>query len=318
MRWGIMGPGNIIKRVSKSFDVLENHSIYAIGSRSSKRAEAAAELYGAVKYYGSYNELVDDKDVDAIYIATPHPQHIDCAILALEAGMPVLCEKPITINADEARKMAACAKKNGVFLMEAMWSRFFPVTLKAKSWIAEGLIGDVRQVWVDFGGLSPFDPQSRIFNPDLAGGALLDVGIYTVSFVSNIMNGVQPEIIKSIADIGSTGVDEQNAVIFGYSNGQLAMLSSAVRTTTDHTAIIYGTKGSIEIKNFWHPVRAVLKVSGQETEYVNKSEAEGFEYEIEEVERCLKAGLLESPLMTWKESIDIMETMDKIKADWDK
>nr|MDD6335796.1 Gfo/Idh/MocA family oxidoreductase [bacterium] len=314
MRWGIIGTGSIVRRISKSFEAVDGPTIYAIASHSQERAQWAANTYGAKRGYGSWEELVCDPDVEVVYVATPHHEHLPATLLALEHGKPVLCEKPFAMNAAQAQEMIACAKKRGLFLMEAMWTRFLPVMQQVKTWIAEGKIGQVRQVMADFGYRSPIDSASRIFNAAMGGGAMLDVGVYPVSLAMWLLDGV-PSQIKTVSDIGQTGVDEQCGVLLGYPDGAFAMCSGAIRTDTVQQAMIYGTHGYISIPSFWNASEATLVTADGGRQSVSAHmKAEGFEYELLAVEACLSAGKTQSEIMPWEDTLRVMRVLDIIRG----
>jgi len=313
-KWGILGTGNIAHRFAKGLSVISDAELIAVGSRSSERADKFASEFHIPHRHGSYFGLANDPDVDVVYVATPHPFHREHSILCLRAGKAVLCEKPLAINAQEAREMVECARESGQFLMEAMWTRFLPVIVKVREWLADGAIGEVRMLTADFGFRSGWNPEGRLLNPKLAGGALLDVGIYTVAMASMVFSG-PPSRIVSMVHVGETGVDEQSAMILGYDAGQLALLSCAVRTSTPQEARIMGTEGSIHIPNFWHATSAKLYAAGKDAAQVDMPfEGNGYNYEAVEVMRCLRAGKLESDIMPLDESLSIMATMDQIRA----
>lgn len=316
IKWGILGPGSIAHKFATGFGGVEDGELYAVGSRSIDKANEFADEYDIPQRYGSYKELVSDPDVDAIYIATPHPFHKEHTLLCLNAGKAVLCEKPIAVNAAEVEEMVECARKNNVFLMEAMWTRFLPIYDQIEEWLDQGLIGDVRILTGDFGFRAGINPEARLFNPDLAGGALLDVGVYLISLASLIMKDT-PSNIASMAHLGETGIDEQSSMILGYDEGQMAILHSAIRTNTKHDACIVGTKGSIEIPSFWNATSAILKVDGEEDKLVDIPHlANGYCFEIREVNKCIKDNKIESDRMPWEESISVMRTADELRAQW--
>jgi dihydrodiol dehydrogenase / D-xylose 1-dehydrogenase (NADP) len=313
-KWGILGPGAISQAFVSDLKLLEEAELYAVGSRSLEKAQSYAKEYSIPKAYSSYEELTQDPEVEIIYIATPHPFHKEWAIKCLEAGKAVLCEKPITINAEDAKEIYDAAKKNNAFFMEAMWTRFLPVMVKVREWIRSGAIGEIRMVKADFGFRANIDPEGRLFNPELAGGALLDVGIYPISFAYMIF-GKSPVEIISTAHLGETGVDEQGASIFKYDTGELAILDSSIRTSTLSEACILGTKGNIKIPSqFWRAKAAILNVEGEESLiYEDNRNSIGYYFEAKEVMECLSKGLKESPVITLEESLDIMKTMDTIR-----
>lgn len=308
--WGILGAGSIAGRFVTDLKNLPDARPVAVGSRSADKAAQFAERFGIERSYGSYAEMVADSQVDVVYVATPHPFHKEHTVLCLDGGKAVLCEKPMGVNAAQVRAMVERARQKGAFLMEAMWSRFNPVMVQVRQWLAEGRIGEVRMLTADFGFRTGWNPEGRLLNPLLAGGALLDVGVYVVALASLVLGG-RPEVILASAHLGETGVDEQTAMVFRYAGGQLALLSCAVRTNTPQEARIDGTAGSIHIPAFWHAPSATLRMHGQEpVEFVGPS---GYHYEAAEVMACLRQGRVESALMPLDESVTIAETMDQVR-----
>lgn len=312
-KWGILGPGTITHKFSADLKLLEQAELYAVASRSIEKAQDYASKYNIPKAYGSYEELINDPEVEIIYISTPHPFHKEWAVKSLEAGKAVLCEKPITVNAFDAVEIYEAARKNNTFFMEAMWTRFLPVMVKVREWTGSGVIGEVRMLKADFGFRADINPDGRLFSPNLAGGALLDVGIYPVSFAYMVF-GKKPVGIVSSAHLGETGIDEQGASIFKYDNGEMAILESAVRTTTPNEAYILGTKGNIKIPQFWCAKSATLNIDGEKSiVYEDNRTSTGYNFEASEVMRCLSLGEKESPIITLEESLEIMKTMDTIR-----
>lgn len=315
LRWGIIGPGNIAKRFATGLKALPDARIIAIGSRTPGKADTFAGEFDVPHRHDSYQALVSDPDVDAVYVATPHPYHREHSLLALQAGKPVLCEKPFTINANEAGEIVRVAREKKVFAMEAMWSRFFPLMTRVRELLQSGAIGEVRMLQADFGFRSGVNPEGRLFKPALGGGALLDVGVYTVSLASMLLG--TPDRITALATMGETGVDEQSAMLFGYSNGAIALLSTAIRTNTPHEATIIGTDGYLKIhRSWWTPKTMTLTKNGKEEVIEVPFEGNGFHYEAAEVARCLRAGKLESDVMPLDESLSVMKTMDEVRAQW--
>jgi predicted dehydrogenase len=317
IRWGIIGCGLIASKFAEGLKCVDDAQLLAVGSRSKEKAEDFASGFGAERAYGSYEQLAADPDLDVVYIATPHPFHMKNTLLCIENGKAVLCEKPFAMNAAQSSRMIDAARLKKVFLMEAMWTRFIPATVRVRELIAEGTIGWVRALQADFGYRSEFDPASRIFAKELGGGALLDVGIYPVSFASMIF-GRAPEQIAGLAELGKTGVDEQAAVVFTYDQGELAVVSTAVRTDMPGDAVIMGTSGMIRLHYpFWRSKRITI-VNRDRNESVIEMlyESNGYDYEAREVHKCLREGVLESNIMSLDESLAIMETMDKIRAQW--
>ena len=320
-RWGILSTGWIAKKFAEGLSVLPDAEIVAVGSRAQEPADAFGDEYGVPHRHASYEALVADPDVDVIYIGTPHPFHKENAILSLEAGKAVLLEKPFTINAGEAKEVIALARKKGLFLMEAMWSRYIPIIVKLRELLAKGAIGEVCMVTADLGFRREPDPTSRLFAPELGGGALLDVGIYPISFASMVLG--TPSRIVSLAHFGQTGVDEQAGVVFGYEGEQLAILHTALRTSTTIEATVMGTKGKIRVHSPWYyGTTLTLSIEERDDKVISDEvislpyEGNGYNFEAAEVNECLRAGKLESDVMPLDETLAIMQTLDTIRAQW--
>ena len=313
-KWGILAPGNIANKFAQGLASIPNAVLYAVGSRDLARAQNFADKHGFQKAYGSYEELAADPDVDIIYVAPPHPQHAEAAALCLNNKKAVICEKPFAANAAQASKMIECARRNNVFLMEAMWTRFLPSICKVRELIAAGAIGGVRHVSADFCFRAGVDPNGRLFAPAAAGGSLLDVGVYNVSFCSMIY-GKQPDVIHSYMNIGSTGVDETASVLFGYDGGQSALTLSAIRLNTPQDASIYGEEGYIKIPGYWCGDTVILSNKDGAQEFKMPFGDGGFQFEALEAMACLDKGLLESPVIPLDESLAVIETLDKIRSD---
>ncbi len=314
-RWGILGAGNIARKFVTGVKALEDHEVIAVGSRQQATADKFADEFDIPHRHASYEALASDPEVDAIYVATPHPMHKENTLLCLRGGKAVLCEKPFTINAAETQEIIAEARQRKIFLMEAMWTRYIPIVQEAHRLVKEGAIGAVRMVTADFGYRSGFRPESRAFDPALGGGALLDVGIYPLSLAAMFLG--TPDRISSLANLGQTGVDEESAFILGYPTGAMAVLYSAVRTSTPQDAVIMGETGMIRIHPpFWIPKTLTLTVAGKAQEIEIPYVANGYNYEAAEVANCVRAGKLESAIMPLDESLSIMQTMDAIRAQW--
>jgi predicted dehydrogenase len=319
IRWGILATGNIAHQFARGLAVLPDAELVAVGSRSQESADAFGEEFGVPHRHAGYEALAADPDVDAVYVSTPHPFHHANTLLCLNAGKHVLCEKPFAMNAEQAREMIATARAQSRFLMDAVWTRFLPAMVKARELLAEGAIGDVRMLLADFGFRSQFNPKARLFNPELGGGALLDVGIYTVQLASMVMGGPPTEIAAKAA-LGETGVDEQTALTLKYGDGQLAQLSCAVRTATNQEAWIYGTEGRIHLHTpWWRGTQLTLWQAGGPAEGATFDlpfEGNGYNYEASEVMRCIREGRLESDVMPLDETLQLMETLDAARAQW--
>jgi predicted dehydrogenase len=316
IRWGILGTGFIAKKFAEGLSVLKDVELVAVGSRAQATADAFGGEFKVPHRHVSYEALAEDPDVDVVYVATPHSLHRENSILCLEAGKPVLCEKPFTINATEAQAVIALAREKGLFLMEAMWTRFLPIIVKVRELLAAGAIGEVHMLHADFGFRAELDPKSRLFNPHLGGGALLDVGIYPVSLASMIFG--PPSRIVSMAHLGQTGVDERAAVILGYDAGQLAVLSTAIRTDTPIEAVLMGSEGQIRIHSPWfHGTELTLSAKSRKDKTIRLPyKGNGYTHEAIEVMRCLREGRRESGVMPLDETLAITKTLDAIRAQW--
>ncbi len=311
--WGILGAGNIAHSFSKDLKLVPQGRLIAVASRSLERAKAFAAGYDAPFSFGSYEELFNCKEVDVIYIATPHMNHAELSIAAMKAGKHVLCEKPAGVNKSQVLAMVAAAKKHNVFFMEALWSRFNPTILKVKELVDNGTIGEIGYLHADFAfyGLDR-DINGRLLNPHLAGGSLLDIGIYPI-FLSYLLMGM-PKEIKASANFYKTGVEVQTSMIFKYSASQ-AILYSGLTSGSEMKAQITGDKGSIFIHPRWHETTGyTLEKDGETTVHEIGKLGKGYTYEIVEVQKCLSQKMLESKLWSHKNSLDLIELMDTVRA----
>jgi predicted dehydrogenase len=316
IRWGILGTGVIAHKFALGLKFVPDTELIAVGSRTSTAANAFADRFNVSHRHDSYEALAHDPDVDVIYVSTPHSLHKDNSLLCLNAGKAVLCEKPFTINAAEAEVVINLARQKRLFLMEAMWTRFIPAVVRVRQMITAGTLGEIRMLVADLGFRADFDPQHRLFDPALGGGALLDVGVYTVSFASMLFG--PPTRITGLAHLGETGVDEQSAFLLGYGQGQLAILYNAISTDTPTEALVIGTQGRVKLHTpMYCPPQLTLSLSGREDEVIDMPyEGNGYNYEAIEVMNCLRAGKLESDLMPLDETLAIMRTMDQIRTQW--
>ncbi len=317
IHWGIIGCGGIAAKFAEGLKVLGDAELTAVGSRTEDKARAFAKKHNAKRAHGSYEQLAKDPGVDVVYVATPHPFHMENTLLVLDSGKAVLCEKPFAMNARQAERMIDAAKKANVFLMEAMWTRFIPLTVEIRQLIEKSAIGRLRFFQADFGYATDRGTEGRALNRHLGGGALLDVGIYPISFASMLF-GSQPEKISSHTHIGTTGVDEQSAYLFTYDDDQLAVLSAAVTTQTPGRAVIAGTNGMIKIHPPFYRAEKATLITGDNKETVIEKplESNGYNYQAAEVHDCLRRGKLQSEIMPLAESLAIMQTMDKIRQQW--
>lgn len=316
IRWGILSTGNIARQFARGLEALPDAELVAVGSRAQESADAFGDEFDVPHRHASYKALANDSEVDVIYIGTPHPYHLENTLLCLDAGKAVLCEKPFAINVTEAKAMVDLARERGVFLMEAMWSRFLPAIVKVRELLDEGVLGEIRMFTGDFGFNARPNPEHRLFNPAMGGGALLDVGIYPISFASLIFG--EPESIVSMAHIGETGVDEEASILLGYRDGQTANCYTAIRLNTPNAASIIGREGRIDIHpRFWYATDFTLHLNGKEpVEYHLPYEGNGYNYEAIEVGNCLREHKLESSVIPLDETLQIMQTLDDIRAQW--
>ncbi len=317
IRWGILGTGRIASKFALGLSFCDDAELTAVGSRAQTTADEFADRWNVRHRHASYAALADDPDVDVVYVATPHVFHKENSILCLEAGKAVLCEKPLTINARQAEDVIACARQHGLFLMEAMWTRFLPATCKLRELLADGAVGEVRIVKADFCFRTEWNPQGRLLNPELGGGALLDVGIYPVSLASMVLGG-PPAEIASMGHIGETGVDEQGAIILGYDGGRLAVLTCGMQAGMPHEAYIVGTEKWIRVHApFWRSGALTIGAAEREEQTLDLPfEGNGYECEAAELMSCVRAGRLESDIMPLDESLSTMRTLDQIRAQW--
>lgn len=315
MKIGILGAGNIAENMANTLNGMEDAEFYAIGSRSQEKAEQFAKKFGAEKAYGSYEELVRDPEVELVYIATPHSHHYEHAKLCVEHGKPVLCEKAFMANAKQAREIYELAEEKKVFITEAIWTRYLPSRKMIDEVIASGEIGEVTFVSANLG--YDIREKDRLMKPELAGGALLDVGIYPLTFISMVLGNDIQEIISTCTKTES-GVDEQNAMIFKYENGVMATAHSGMLAGTEQYGIVYGTKGYLIAENINNVTG--IKVYTKERDLVKElkvpKQITGFEYQVRAAMKAIREGRLECEEISHAESICMMELMDKLRAAW--
>ena len=313
IRWGILGTGEIARTFTGDLRHL-GHDVVAVGSRAKETAEEFAGAFGIGSAYGSYEELAADDRVDVVYVATPHNVHHPAARLCLEAGRAVLVEKPLTTNAADAEDLVALARDRGLFAMEAMWTRFNPLVMRLRELVADGAIGDVTAVYADFAEAVGFDPEHRLWAPGLAGGALLDLGVYPVSFASMLLG--EPSAVQAVATTAPTGVDASTGIVLGHASGAIAVLHCGFLGTSPQSATVIGTAGRIEVGGaFWVPTTMTVRRAGAEPEtHTLDLNGDGYTYQAEEVVRCLEAGLTESPGMPLDETVSVMRTLDAIAS----
>lgn len=312
-RWGILGSGGIARRFSEDLAHLEGHVVAAVGSRTQKSAEEFAALFPGCIPFASYEELVE-ADVDAIYVATPHPMHRENALLAMKAGKPVLCEKAFTVNAAEARELIAYSQTHHIPLMEAMWTRFLPHIQAIKELIHTGALGEIHSVVADHGQYIPYSRAARLWEPELGGGALLDLGIYPLT-IANVVLGA-PESITAVATLTDKKVDLNTSMILTYQSGAHATLSCTMGARGSVSAMIAGDKARLELDDYFYAPTSYRLITreGEVIEFPKNYEGNGLREEAAEFARVVRSGEIESPLMTHATSLLMMEQMDEIRS----
>jgi predicted dehydrogenase len=315
VRFGVVGTGWIASAFTTDLTLLDEAVVSAVGSRSRASADRFGDQHGIGRRHASYAELVADPEVDVVYVATPHPGHHDAAMLAIDAGKAVLVEKPFTMDALEAADLVEAARRKGVFLMEAMWSRFLPHLARVREVLAAGTLGEVVTVTADHGQWFVADPEHRVFAPALGGGALLDLGVYPVSLASMVLGA--PDVVTARSSKAFTGVDAQTSVILDYPGGAQAVLTTTLLARSPTRAAIIGTDARIEIDPVWYQPSSFTVISRDDQVLERYDEAavghEGLRHQAAEVVRCLRAGLTESPTLPLDETLAVMRTMDEIR-----
>jgi predicted dehydrogenase len=314
IRWGILATGRIAAAFVEDLRLLPDASVAAVGSRSVEAARRFADAHGITRAYGSWAELVADPEVDVVYVATPHSAHHAATLACLRAGKPALTEKPLTLDAAQASELVDLARAKGLFLMEAMWTRCFPALAHARRLVDDGVIGRVTTVHADFGAYTTEEPTHRLLARELGGGALLDLGVYPVTLAQVFLGA--PDSVRAWADLGAEGTDRNTAMILGYRSGALASLTCSLVGTTPTTAVVTGTAGRIEFPgDFYRPDRLTVHRGAERQVVLLPHEGRGYQFEAAEVHRCLRAGLTESPLVPHADSLAVMRTLDRIRAE---
>lgn len=312
---GIIGAGWIAEKMAEELAPLEDYCVYAIASRSIEKAKEFAGRWNIPKAYGSYEDMVKDNDVDLVYIATPHSHHFPHAMLALNAGKPVLVEKAFTANAAEAEELIETARSKGLFITEAIWTRYMPLSHKIKEIMESGIIGKPRVITATLCYMMEF--KERILRPDLCGGALLDLGVYALNFARMYFG---TDIVRTVSNchMGPTGIDLQECISLSYADGKMANLQAGTLCLNDRQGIINGTEGYIRVDNINCPeVVEVYRNYELVERYVKPEDmVNGYEYQVIEARRCIEAGLPESPMMPHQETLDIMKQMDGLRKEW--
>ena len=313
VRWGIIGTGKIARAFANALKEVPGAVLAGVASRSQDKADAFGQEFGARASYGSYEALAQAADIDLVYVGTPHPQHADNALMALRAGKGVLCEKPFTMNLREAEQVVTLARSKRLFLMEAMWTRYLPAYLEVKRILASGEIGTPRQIVADFGFAASFGPEHRVFNPELGGGALLDLGIYPLSVAAGLLGPVLE--VRAQAQMGPTGVDVQTGFMLKHAGGGMSVCSCSFLARSPAELTVSGELGQVRMNTMFHRATSVtVKLAdGSERTIETPYLGNGYVHEIIEAQRCWREGQLESPAMPLEETLALMGVMDEIR-----
>lgn len=313
-KWGIIGPGGIAQQFAEALAGSEKGVLHAVASRNKQRGEEFANRFGASVVYDNYQALTEDADIDFIYVATPHSHHLSAAKICLEAGKHVLLEKPLTVNAQQTEQLIQLSKKNNVVFQEAMWSRFMPCYSQIKQWLDQKEIGELQYITSQIGFAFSDRTDHRLLNPDLAGGAILDLGVYSIS-ISQFLLGEYPESIQAMADMDTVNVDRNTMVNMRYPSGAISQFTCTIAGECSNQMSLHGTKGSIVIPSFfWNGTKALMLKDNQvvkELDFTHR--INGFEYQIEGAMNCLEQGLLCASVMNHQDSLNVMQTMDEVR-----
>ena len=311
IRWGVVGPGRIAENVVRDFAEVDGARVTAVASRSADRARQFADRHGIERAHGCYADVLADPGVDVLYVATPHPQHHAVALAALRAGKALLVEKAFTATLAGAREVVELSRETGVFTMEAMWTRFQPAVVRLRELVAEGAIGEVRSVQADLGVQRDFDPADRLFARELGGGALLDLGVYVVSFAQMVLG--TPDSVTATGSRFETGVDAEASLLLGYADGRSATLMTSLRNALPGQARVFGTAGWIDVlPRFHHPQTIVLHRPGADPEPITRPQlGTGYAHELIEVTECLRAGRSESAVMPLADTLAVQDVLEQ-------
>jgi predicted dehydrogenase len=311
IRWGIVGPGRIADLLVRDFAVVEGARAVAVASRSLARAEDFARRHGIERAHGSYAAILADPGVDVLYIATPHPQHHAIALGGLRAGKALLVEKAFTATLAGTREVVDLARTSGRFVMEGMWTRFQPAVVRLRELIADGAIGEVRSVQADLGVQRTYEPTDRLFDLALGGGALLDLGVYVVSFAQMLLG--TPDSVTATGSLFDTGADAEATLLLGWADGRSATLTTSLRCALPGQARVFGTAGWIDVlPRFHHPDTIVLHRTGHEPETITRPHrGGGYAHELVEVTGCVRAGATESAVMPLSDTLAVQEVLER-------
>ncbi|MGB2955319.1 MAG: Gfo/Idh/MocA family oxidoreductase [Anaerolineales bacterium] len=318
MKWAILGTGKIATRFAEALNnIPKKVELLAVGSRKKETGDAFGDKFNIPRRYTNYEDVATDPDVDIIYIGTPGVYHLRDVTMSLNHGKHVLCEKAFAINAKQAKAMIDLAREKNLFLMEAMWTRFFPVHVRIRELLSDNAIGTPNGITINFLAKPPFDLNNRFFDLNLGAGVLLDTASYGVSWASSLFG--EPDAVTGLASFGESGADYQTSLVLRYSKGQLVCLMSSQISYDDKDAVLFGEKGKIVVHSPWYkPVEMTLHQEGKEPELISLplDGYNGYEYEAMEVMNCIKAGKTESAIMPLDETLSIMKTLDAVREQW--
>ncbi len=314
INWGIIGLGNIARSFANDFKYTKGGRLLGAASRSLEKSQRFCAEYEIPKAYGSYTELINDKEIDALYIATPHNLHFELSLQAIRAGKAILCEKPITTSENDLLILQKEAQSHKTYLMEAMWTYFLPPILKVQKWIQEGRIGNLKYIRADFAFKAEYNPESRLFSPELAGGALLDIGIYPIA-LSLLLTGSEPDGMHVFSTKAGTGVDMEETMVFEYTDGIKANLYASLENRSPFDALIVGTEGYIKIPDFFKSKEcALFKEESLIEKYTDDRKSIGYNYEIDAVHQDLQIGAIESTIMPLGTSLQLQRIMEEVRS----
>jgi predicted dehydrogenase len=313
IRWGVLATGGIASRFAEDLRLVPDARAVAVASRTPEAAARFAQTHGIDRTYGSWQALAEDPEVDIVYVGTPHVAHHQAAKLMLTHGKAVLCEKPVTINADQAHDLVDTARANNVFFAEALWTRTIPAVLRMMELIKDGAIGEVGMVTADFSRHTDVEPGHRLRDPRLGGGALLDLGVYPIGFAQMVLG--DPAGVQAVAKLSPEGVDQTAGVLLTYPNGATAMATCSLAVDGSTTATVSGTDGRIDLPpGFHNPSELTLHRDGSDQRETYAYEGNGLRFQAIEAGRCLREGLIESPLLPLADTLTVMRTMDRARV----
>ena len=318
IRWGIWGTGHIANKVASDFEHAGGAIVHAVASRSGERARLFAAQVGAARWHEGLDALLRDKEVEVVYVATPHHLHLDDCLACIEAGKAVLCEKPFALNEGQARRMVDAARSRGVFCMEAMWTRFLPAVVEAKRLVASGELGSVRMVQGNFAHPATEAPESRLFSLGRGGGALLDIGVYVISLAQHLLGA--PEAVRGTAIMGATGVDVQSAYQLAFPCGAIADVAASLQVLGNNEFVVLGKSGLLRLCEPFYAAQRLEFEAHDNRRVVERSvktlpfAGHGYQFELMEVNRCIREGSTESAIMSWNDTLEVMGTMDALRA----